>query len=99
VRYLEIDGGDPAGERVADVEYQGNVHLTQFWQGYSLGNVGDRPFGAICDDESNPLLGALRTREERLGPDTGGSAADRYCWPYRRGDGQHPEVSKSLTCR
>jgi pseudo-rSAM protein/SPASM domain protein len=65
-RYLRVNGGDPAGERVADVDYQGNVHLTQFWQGYSLGNVRDRPFGDIWDDESNPVLAALRDREDRL---------------------------------
>ena len=74
-RHLEVNGGDPTGERVADVDYQGNVHLTQFWQGYSLGNVRDRPFGAIWEDESNPLLGALRNREEHL---TGKCAACRY---------------------
>ncbi|ELY62102.1 TIGR04347 family pseudo-SAM/SPASM protein [Natronolimnohabitans innermongolicus] len=64
--YLERNGGDPTGERIADVDYAGNVHLTQFWQGYSLGNVRDRPFGEIWDDESNPLLAALRNREEHL---------------------------------
>ena len=65
-RFLETNGGDPTGERVADIDYQGNVHLTQFWQGYSLGNVRDRPFGRIWDDESNPLLGRLREREQHL---------------------------------
>ncbi|AUV82306.1 radical SAM/SPASM domain-containing protein [Salinigranum rubrum] len=65
-RYLEVNGGDPTGERVADVDYQGNVHLTQFWQGYSLGNVRDRSFAHIWDDESNPLLRRLREREEHL---------------------------------
>ncbi|WP_256290618.1 TIGR04347 family pseudo-SAM/SPASM protein [Halobellus inordinatus] len=74
-RYLEVNGGDPTGERVADVDYQGNVHLTQFWQGYSLGNVRDRPFGAIWEDESNPLLAALRNREDHL---TGKCANCRY---------------------
>jgi len=64
--YLRTNGGDPAGERVADVDYQGNVHLTQFWQNYSLGNVRDRPFGAIWEDESNPVLTALRDRESHL---------------------------------
>ncbi|MFB6210768.1 MAG: TIGR04347 family pseudo-SAM/SPASM protein [Halobacteriales archaeon] len=64
--YLERNGGDPTGERVADIDYQGNVHLTQFWQGYSLGNVRDRPFSAIWEDESNPLLRAIRNRESRL---------------------------------
>ena len=74
-RYLEVNGGDPTGERVADVDYQGNVHPTQFWQGYSLGNVRDRPFGAIWEDESNPLLAGLRTREDHL---TGRCATCRH---------------------
>ncbi|MFC5367326.1 TIGR04347 family pseudo-SAM/SPASM protein [Salinirubrum litoreum] len=74
-RYLRVNGGDPAGERVADVDYQGNVHATQFWQGYSLGNVRDRPFGAIWDDESNPVLRDLRQREDLL---TGRCADCRY---------------------
>jgi pseudo-rSAM protein/SPASM domain protein len=65
-QYLRRNGGDPTGERVADVDPVGNVHLTQFWQGYSPGNVRDRSFGAIWSDESNPLLAGLREREERL---------------------------------
>ncbi|WP_254546999.1 TIGR04347 family pseudo-SAM/SPASM protein [Halomarina pelagica] len=73
--YLERNGGDPTGERVADVDYQGNVHLTQFWQGYSLGNVRDRPFGAIWEDETNPLLRRLRERERHL---TGRCSRCRY---------------------
>ncbi|WP_290813225.1 TIGR04347 family pseudo-SAM/SPASM protein [Halovivax sp.] len=73
--YLERNGGDPTGERIADVDYEGNVHATQFWQGYSLGNVKDRPFGEIWDDESNPILAALRNREEHL---TGKCADCRY---------------------
>ncbi|MFB6151928.1 MAG: TIGR04347 family pseudo-SAM/SPASM protein [Haloarculaceae archaeon] len=73
--YLLRNGGDPTGERVADVDYQGNVHPTQFWQHYSLGNVRDRPFGEIWDDESNPLLAALRDRESRL---TGRCAECKY---------------------
>jgi pseudo-rSAM protein/SPASM domain protein len=64
--YLRRNGGDPAGERVGDIEDQGNVHLTQFWQGYSLGNVRDRPFSASWEDESNPLLRRLRERERHL---------------------------------
>jgi pseudo-rSAM protein/SPASM domain protein len=73
--YLRQNGGDPAGERVADIDYQGNVHLTQFWQGYSLGNVRDRLFGAIWDDDSNPLLQRLRERSEHL---TGRCGRCRY---------------------
>jgi pseudo-rSAM protein/SPASM domain protein len=64
--YLRRNGGDPAGERVADIDYRGNVHLTQFWQGYALGNVRDRPFGRIWTDTANPLLARLRNREDHL---------------------------------
>ena len=74
-RYLEANGGDPTGERIADVDYQGNVHLTQFWQGYSLGNVRDRPFSDIWTDDTNPLLGGLRERDDRL---TGRCASCQY---------------------
>jgi pseudo-rSAM protein/SPASM domain protein len=72
---LARNGGDPAGERVAAVDCLGNVHPTQFWRTYSLGNVRDRPFSDIWEDESNPLLAALRDRSERL---TGRCADCRY---------------------
>ena len=78
---LRHNGGDPTGERVADVDYEGNVHLTQFWQGYALGNVRDRPFSAIWEDESNPLLAALREREDHLE----GRCADCRYQPVCRG--------------
>ena len=65
-RYLAVNGGDPAGERVADVDCVGNVHPTQFWQSYALGNVRDTPFGQLWDDDSNPVLAALRNRPENL---------------------------------
>ncbi len=78
-RYLERNGGDPTGERVADVDPIGNVHLTQFWQGYALGNVRDRSFGAIWSDESNPLLDALRSRERHLSGKCADCAYQRIC--------------------
>lgn len=73
--YLRRNGGDPTDERVADVDYRGNVRLTQFWQGYSLGNVRDRSFSAIWEDGSNPLLRRLRERTEHL---TGRCAGCQY---------------------
>jgi len=78
-RYLERNGGDPTGERVADVDPIGNVHLTQFWQGYALGNVRDRSFGAIWSDESNPLLAALRNREAHLSGRCSDCAYQQIC--------------------
>jgi pseudo-rSAM protein/SPASM domain protein len=74
-RRLEHNGGDPTGERVAAVDCLGNVHPTQFWRSYSLGNIRDRSFGDIWEDDANPLLGAVRNRPENL---TGKCAACRY---------------------
>lgn len=72
---LEAHGGDPAGERVAAVGPQGHVRPSRFWRSYSLGNVRDRPFADIWTDDANPLLSALRDREDRL---TGRCADCRY---------------------
>lgn len=72
---LRRNGGDPTGRRVAAVDSLGNVHPTQFWRAYSLGNVRDRAFSDIWDDESNPLLSALRDRPENL---TGRCGECRY---------------------
>ena len=65
--FLRTNGGDPAGERVADIDAHGNVHPTQFWRSYSMGNVRDRPFAAIWEDDTNPVLDHLRQRPESLG--------------------------------
>ena len=72
---LQRNGGDPTGERVAAVDCLGNVHPTQFWRTYSLGNVRDRPFSDIWEDENNPLLRAVRNRPGNL---TGKCADCRY---------------------
>ena len=48
------------------VDSLGNVHPTQFWRSYSLGNVRDRPFAEVWEDDSNPLLSALRDRPDNL---------------------------------
>ena len=72
---LRRNGGDPTGERVAAVDCLGNVHPTQFWRTYSLGNVRDRPFSDIWEDDDNPLLRAVRNRPGNL---TGKCADCRY---------------------
>ena len=63
---LERNGGDPTGERIAAVDCLGNVHPTQFWRTYSLGNVRDRSFADIWEDDKNPLLQAVRRRPSNL---------------------------------
>jgi len=72
---LDRNGGDPTGDRVAAVDCLGNVHPTQFWRTYSLGNVRDRSFADIWEDDSNPVLEAVRNRPGNL---TGKCAECRY---------------------
>lgn len=79
---LERNGGDPTGERVAAVDCLGNVHPTQFWRTYSLGNVRDRSFADIWEDDSNPFLQAVRGRPSNL---TGNCDDCRYSGICRGG--------------
>jgi len=43
-------------------EHMGEVQARRVYE-YLRVNGGDRSFGAIWEDESNPLLGGLRNRE------------------------------------
>jgi radical SAM protein with 4Fe4S-binding SPASM domain len=61
-RMLEWNGGNQSGVAVASVDPTGGVHVDQFSWKHSLGNVRDRPFGEIWQDESEPRLAALRAR-------------------------------------
>jgi len=44
---LAMHGGCSAGEKMANVDPQGNVHACQFWGHKSLGNVREKPFSQI----------------------------------------------------
>lgn len=63
---LKANGGNSAGIRICSVDEVGEVHPDQFWRHYSLGNIGDRLFGEIWGDTSEPLLGKLRDRKSLL---------------------------------
>lgn len=56
-------GGNSSGVGIAAIDSQGYVHPDQFWTHYSLGNVKKRKFSEIWEDESEPLLKALRMRK------------------------------------
>jgi radical SAM protein with 4Fe4S-binding SPASM domain len=63
---LRLNGGNNSGTRIGAVDEQGNVHPDQFWRHYSLGNVGQRKFGDIWTDDSEPLLQGLKNRRSVL---------------------------------
>lgn len=63
---LTWNGGNSSGTGIACIDDQGNVHPDQFWRYYSVGNVRERKFPEIWNDESEPLLRDLRNRKPLL---------------------------------
>jgi radical SAM protein with 4Fe4S-binding SPASM domain len=63
---LRANGGNASGSAIAGVNWDGTVYPDQFWRNHPLGNVRERPFGAIWSDESVEWLDRLRHRERYL---------------------------------
>ncbi len=59
-------GANSSGLGIACIDGFGEVHPDQFWHSYSLGNVRERRFSEIWQDEEEPLLKGLRERRLRL---------------------------------
>jgi len=53
-------GGNSSGVNVANIDNLGNVHPDTMWWHYSLGNVRQRPFSAIWQDISDPIMAGLK---------------------------------------
>ncbi len=63
---LKRAGGCSAGEKVANVDPQGDVHPCQFWRNLSLGNVKEKDFSEIWLDKENGHLRKLRDKARYL---------------------------------
>jgi Fe-coproporphyrin III synthase len=63
---LRMNGGNNSGIAIGCVSWDGAVHPDQFWRHHTLGNVRERPFGAIWSDPDEPLLARLRDRKPYL---------------------------------
>jgi len=61
-RLLLWNGGNQSGVAIASIDPLGNVCIDQFSWHRPLGNVRERPFSAIWNDASHPLLAVLRQR-------------------------------------
>lgn len=61
------NGGNSSGKGIACIDNVGDVHPDQFWRTQTVGNVLERPFSEIWNDESNELLYGLRNRKGRIG--------------------------------
>lgn len=64
---LEAWGGNASGVNVANIDNLGHVHPDTFWWHYSLGNVRERPFSAIWQDRSDPIMAGLKATPRRIG--------------------------------
>lgn len=52
-------GGNASGVNIANIDHVGDVHPDTFWGHYRLGNVRERPFSAIWQDRTDPLMAGL----------------------------------------
>jgi heme d1 biosynthesis radical SAM protein NirJ len=64
---LALWGGNASGVNVANIDNLGNVHPDTFWWHYGLGNVRERPFSAIWQDTSEPIMAGLKAKPRRIG--------------------------------
>ena len=53
-------GGNASGLNVANIDNLGHVHPDTMWWHHDLGSVRERPFSAIWNDLSDPLMAGLK---------------------------------------
>jgi heme d1 biosynthesis radical SAM protein NirJ len=59
-------GGNSSGVNIANIDNLGTVHPDTMWWDYSIGNVRERPFSAIWQDTSEPLMAGLKATHRPL---------------------------------
>ncbi|MDS4013295.1 MAG: heme d1 biosynthesis radical SAM protein NirJ [Candidatus Accumulibacter sp.] len=59
-------GGNASGVNVANIDNQGHVHPDTMWWHHDLGSVRQRPFSAIWNDLSDPLMAGLKRVPRRV---------------------------------
>jgi radical SAM protein with 4Fe4S-binding SPASM domain len=72
-------GGNSSGVNIANIDNLGNVHPDTMWWHYTLGNVRQRPFSAIWNDLSDPIMAGLRVKPRRIGGRCGACAFFDVC--------------------
>lgn len=59
-------GGNSSGLGVANIDNLGHVHPDTMWWHHDLGSVRKRPFSAIWEDRSDPLMAGLKSKPRPL---------------------------------
>ncbi len=65
-KLLARQGGCPAGDRIVNVDYRGNVHLCPYWQDRTIGNIREQKLSDICFDEENEILTMMKDKTHYL---------------------------------
>jgi Fe-coproporphyrin III synthase len=65
-KLLEMHGGCSAGQKMANVDPQGNVHACQFWGHKTLGNVRKKPLSLIWRDSEDEFMLKLRDKANQV---------------------------------
>ncbi|MBU4533104.1 MAG: radical SAM protein [Eubacteriales bacterium] len=65
-QWLQNAGGNRSGIAIGCVDWHGDVHPDQFTMNHTLGNVRERKFGDIWEDDSHPIMAGLKERKPLL---------------------------------
>ncbi|MCR4318820.1 MAG: radical SAM protein [Candidatus Brocadiaceae bacterium] len=87
-KLLAKQGGCPAGDRIVNVDYRGNVHLCPYWQSRTIGNIREKKFSDIWFDDKNGLLAMMKDKTRYLKGKCGRCRRNHLC----RGCGARAEV-------
>ena len=87
-KLLAKQGGCPAGDRIVNVDYRGNVHLCPYWQSRTIGNIREKKLSDIWFDEGNEILAMMKDKTHYLKGKCGRCRRNHLC----RGCGVRAEV-------
>jgi len=77
-KLLARQGGCPAGDRIVNVDYRGNVHLCPYWQYRTIGNIREQKLSDICFDEENEILAMMKDKTQHLKGSAGGACINTF---------------------
>ena len=87
-KLLAKQGGCPAGDRIVNVDYRGNVHLCPYWQSRTIGNIREKKLSDIWFDEENEILAMMKDKTRYLKGKCGRCRRNYLC----RGCGVRAEI-------
>jgi radical SAM protein with 4Fe4S-binding SPASM domain len=62
VELLRRSAGNRIGQNIASINWDGQIFCDQFWRNYAIGNILEKPFGELWQNENDPVLRVLRNK-------------------------------------